>query len=144
MNPNNENQPNPDEQDDNDSIIENDSSSEQEEQKEEIPKKDSPHSTSKMPLNIQPENIISHVNTSPPPELDNPKSEHNRSKTQIDTSSKKSLPKITEVSPQEVELQVINPINNTEEKALEAIKEQEIDVNITIARQYENGPIIEV
>ena len=34
--------------------------------------------------------------------------------------------------------------NNTEEKALEAIKEQDINVKITIARQYENGPIIEV
>ena len=34
--------------------------------------------------------------------------------------------------------------DNTEEKALEAIKEQDIDINITIARQYENGPIIEV
>ena len=119
MNPNNENPPNPGEQDDDDSIIENDSSSEPEEQKEEIPKKDSPQSTSKMPLNIQTEKIISHVNnTSLPPQLDNPKSEHNRSKTQIEISSKKSLPKIKEVSPQEIELQVRDPMNNTEEKAL--------------------------
>ena len=119
MNPNNENPPNPGEQDDDDSIIENDSSSEPEEQKEEIPKKDSPQSTSKMPLNIQTEKIISHVNnTSSPPPLDNPKSEHNRSKTQIEISSKKSLPKIKEVSPQEIELQVRDPMNNTEENAL--------------------------
>ena len=59
-------------------------------------------------------------------------------------TTSKYLKKIIGPKTKNIILAHLSEKNNTEEKALEAIKEQDIDINITIARQYENGPIIEV
>ena len=59
-------------------------------------------------------------------------------------TTSKYLKKIIGPKTKNIILAHLSEKNNTEEKALEAIKEQEIDITITIAKQYENGPIIEV
>ena len=59
-------------------------------------------------------------------------------------TTSKYLKKIVGPKTKNIILAHLSEKNNTEEKALEAIKEQDIDINITIAKQYENGPIIEV
>ena len=59
-------------------------------------------------------------------------------------TTSKYLKKIIGPKTKNIILAHLSEKNNTEEKALEAIKEQDIDINITIAKQYENGPIIEV
>ena len=59
-------------------------------------------------------------------------------------TTSKYLKKIIGPKTKNIILAHLSEKNNTEEKALEAIKEQEIDIKITIAKQYENGPIIEV
>ena len=59
-------------------------------------------------------------------------------------TTSKYLKKIIGPKTKNIILAHLSEKNNTEEKALEAIKEQDIDITITIAKQYENGPIIEV
>ncbi len=60
------------------------------------------------------------------------------------TTTSKYLKKIIGPKTKNIILAHLSEKNNTEEKALEAIKDQEIDINITIAKQYETSPIIEV
>ena len=58
----------------------------------------------------------------------------------------KYLKKIVNSNTNNIILAHLSEINNTEEKALEAMHEEELDrtITITIARQHEEGPLIEV
>ena len=61
-------------------------------------------------------------------------------------TTSKYLKKIVGSKTKYIVLAHLSEKNNTEEKALEAIKEQELDkkIKVLIARQYEESPIIEV